>query len=64
MLWQPMRQANEEFPVFTHVMVGANSVASMALFYDAVLAHVGLIRTTDTDNAGPAGLIWQVEGIR
>lgn len=50
--------------MFTHVMVGANDVAVMTLFYDAVLAHVGLVRTTDPDESGPAGMIWQFKGIR
>ncbi|OWU72721.1 VOC family protein [Phaeobacter sp. 22II1-1F12B] len=50
--------------MFTHVMVGANNVVAMTAFYDAVLAHVGLVRTTEPEETGPAGIIWQCKGIR
>lgn len=45
--------------MFTHVMIGANDLYTMVAFYDAVLGRVGLHRTTDLDQIGPAGVIWQ-----
>ncbi|MGJ3264611.1 MAG: VOC family protein [Salinarimonas sp.] len=44
--------------IFSHVMVGANDVARLVAFYDAVLAPLGLARGhtepdgSDTDRAG------------
>lgn len=46
--------------MFTHIMIGTNDLDAMIAFYDAVLAHVGLRRTTTgQDKENPAGVIWQ-----
>ncbi|WP_333830150.1 VOC family protein [Pararhodobacter sp.] len=55
--------------MFTHIMVGANDITAMVAFYDAVLAPLGLRRTTDVDatdtgTISPAGVIWQYPGQR
>lgn len=50
--------------MFTHVMVGANDIKAMIDFYDAVLAPLGLQRTTGARDIGPAGVIWQYPGQR
>jgi len=45
--------------MFTHIMIGAHDIPAMVAFYDAVLAPLGLQRTTDLAAIGPAGVIWQ-----
>lgn len=45
--------------MFSHIMIGANDVEAMVAFYDAVLTCADLHRTTEVDQAGPAGVIWQ-----
>lgn len=50
--------------MFSHIMIGANNLTGQIEFYDAVLAHVGLVRTTQVDDIGPAGVLWQVPGQR
>ncbi|WP_118133392.1 VOC family protein [Oceanicella sp. SM1341] len=48
--------------MFSHVMIGARDVPRMVAFYDRVLAHVGLRRSTPADASDPAGALWQGEG--
>ncbi|MEQ8349384.1 MAG: VOC family protein [Sneathiellaceae bacterium] len=50
--------------MFSHVMIGANDLDGMVAFYDAVLAHAGLERTTPLRPVGPAGILWQKDGQR
>lgn len=45
--------------MFSHIMIGANDLNAMAAFYDKVLAQVGLSRSTELEQVGPAGVIWQ-----
>lgn len=45
--------------MFSHIMIGANDLGAMVAFYDAVLDHVDLQRTTDLDQVSAAGVIWQ-----
>ncbi|WP_274426933.1 VOC family protein [Chelativorans sp. YIM 93263] len=45
--------------MFSHVMIGANDLGRMVAFYDAVLARIGLDRTTSLQSVSPAGVIWQ-----
>lgn len=46
--------------MFSHVMIGADDLDAMIAFYDAVLVHAGLRRTTGLDEDDPAGVIWQI----
>ncbi len=50
--------------MFTHVMVGANDLEKMVVFYDHVLSHTDFERSTPLDDVGPAGIIWQKRGQR
>lgn len=50
--------------MFSHVVVGARSLASLATFYDAVLAPLGLIRAEAGMIGGQPGLLWQQPGRR
>jgi len=44
--------------MFSHIMLGANDLALMARFYNAVLAPLGLIQRAFHDDGGPAGAGW------
>jgi len=44
--------------MFSHVMLGANDLALMARFYDAVLAPLGLVQRVFQDDGGPSGACW------
>jgi catechol 2,3-dioxygenase-like lactoylglutathione lyase family enzyme len=48
--------------MFSHVMLGANDLAVMTRFYDAVLAPMGLMRRAFHDDGGPAGACWVKPG--
>ncbi|YCI06185.1 VOC family protein (plasmid) [Ensifer sp. D2-11] len=50
--------------MFSHIMIGANDLERMVAFYDVVLSHAGLERTTLLQSVGPAGIIWQRDGQR
>jgi catechol 2,3-dioxygenase-like lactoylglutathione lyase family enzyme len=43
-------------------MLGANDLAVMTRFYDAVLAPLGLARRVVQDDGGPAGACWVKPG--
>jgi catechol 2,3-dioxygenase-like lactoylglutathione lyase family enzyme len=51
--------AQEPEAMFSHVMVGANDLSKMVVFYDAVLGALGLVRDDRRSLAHPAGVIWQ-----
>jgi catechol 2,3-dioxygenase-like lactoylglutathione lyase family enzyme len=48
--------------MFSHIIIGARDLAVMGLFYDAVLAPLGLVRGPDEDDGGPAGILWHQPG--
>ena len=57
--------------MFAHVQLGANDLARMTRFYDAVLAPLGLARSGPGSEVmgmpgtvGPAGIIWRRRGTR
>lgn len=41
--------------MFSHIQLGARDLPRMIVFYDAVLAPLGLVRMADTADGGPAG---------
>lgn len=50
--------------MYAHIQLGARNLERMARFYDAVLAPMDWVRTTDLQRLGPAGVIWQRPGSR
>lgn len=44
--------------MFSHVTVGANDLDKSGVFYDAILAPLGLIRRIVTPDGGPRSLCW------
>lgn len=46
--------------MFSHVVLGANDLARMIAFYDAVLTPLGLVRRPDPD--GSPGACWDIPG--
>ncbi|NOV17670.1 VOC family protein [Ensifer adhaerens] len=48
--------------MFSHVTVGCSDLDRAALFYDAVLAPLGLVRRTVTPDGGPAAACWIAPG--
>lgn len=57
--------------MFAHIQLGARNLGRMVPFYDAVLAPLGLARSTPTRRSagltcavGPAGVIWRHPGRR
>lgn len=50
--------------MYSHIQIGARDVPAMAVFYDAVLATLGLVRIVhDDEDSGPAGAGWQRPGL-
>ncbi len=43
-------------------MLGANDLATMVRFYDAVLAPIGLVQRAFQNDGGPAGACWVKPG--
>ena len=48
--------------MFSHVTVGCSDLDRASVFYDAVLAPLGLVRRTITPDGGPAGACWIAPG--
>ncbi len=48
--------------LFSHVTVGCTDLSRAAVFYDAVLAPLGLIRRPVTPDGGPDAACWIVPG--
>ncbi len=44
--------------MFSHICVGSTDLNRAALFYDAVLAELGLIRRHVTPDGGPPAVCW------
>ncbi len=44
--------------MFSHVTVGCDDLGAAALFYDAVLTELGLVRRKMTPDGGPPALCW------
>ncbi len=45
--------------MFSHIMIGAHDLETMASFYDAVLAPFDLRRVVELDDINEAGVIWR-----
>ncbi|MDA8447627.1 VOC family protein [Paracidovorax valerianellae] len=45
--------------MYAHIQIGVRDLRAMVAFYDVVLAELGLSRTTDLEDIGPAGVIWR-----
>ena len=45
--------------MYAHIQLGVRNIEAMAAFYDLVLAELGLVRVTDLQRIGPAGVIWR-----
>ena len=50
--------------MFSHIILGARDLETMAAFYDVVLAPLGLARENTYDDTGPAGMMWALPGRR
>lgn len=48
--------------MFSHIQLGACDLPRMIVFYDAVLASLGLVRLRDTADGGPPGAGWHYAG--
>jgi catechol 2,3-dioxygenase-like lactoylglutathione lyase family enzyme len=45
--------------MYAHIQLGVRNRDAMTAFYDKVLAELGLVRVTDLEAVGPAGVIWR-----
>jgi catechol 2,3-dioxygenase-like lactoylglutathione lyase family enzyme len=50
--------------MYSHIIVGARDLGTMARFYGLVLAEIGLEAMPDEDDSGPPGKGWQRPGQR
>jgi catechol 2,3-dioxygenase-like lactoylglutathione lyase family enzyme len=50
--------------MYAHIQLGVRDLEAMTVFYDRVLAELGLCRVVALDAMGPAGLIWRRTGER
>ncbi|OCZ69642.1 lactoylglutathione lyase, partial [Achromobacter xylosoxidans] len=48
--------------MFSHITVGVSDLARASVFYDAILAPLGLRQRQVTPDGGPASLCWVVPG--
>lgn len=49
--------------MYSHIQIGARDVPALAVFYDGVLATLGLVRIVHDEDRGPAGAGWQRPGL-
>ncbi|MCK0207170.1 VOC family protein [Starkeya koreensis] len=48
--------------MFSHIILGARDLARLTVFYDAVLAPLGLVQVDEPGDGGPPGSLWARPG--
>jgi catechol 2,3-dioxygenase-like lactoylglutathione lyase family enzyme len=50
--------------MFSHIQIGARDLPKMIAFYDRIFSTLGLVRMSEENDGGPAGMGWQRPGKR
>lgn len=50
--------------MFSHIQIGARDLPKMIAFYDQIFSTLGLVRMSEENDGGPAGMGWQRPGQR